>query len=213
MPEPLHTQPVEDAGESLTRHLQLVGPTEVTMGVSDAAQAIRRRSDEWRRSALASLSLKPTIVRSNITLLGSHAEAAPQSPPIQCPPRLFGQLVAVIEAEAVEDGVSHIGEELISEIVASGEASSLMDATIATRTSLTASIVQLLGRLSPIAQSFRVPLIKHALQSKDIQLRDAAVQAIELWEDQSMIPLLRSHQEPIAWLNEYVIEVLKDLQG
>ncbi len=226
MPEPVQTLPIEETNtlahgsavpafekneNDRTRHLQLVGPTAVTMGVSDTAEKIRRLFAKWERGA--SLSLERTIAPSSRTLSIWGRDVTP-SPPVKGPPRHFGQLLAAIEAEAVEDGVTHVGEELISEIVSSGEAGCLVDATIATNTSVAASIVQLLGRVAPIAaQSSRVALMEYALGSTDIQLRDAAVQAIELWEDKSMISLLQSHQEPVAWLNQYVIEVLEDLQG
>ncbi len=234
MPEALHELPVGDnttlarvpavraferSGEDSSRRLQLVEPGERTMGVSVAAQAIRHRFAEWvlDNSTLASLSLKsslkPTIIPSNMTLSIASLGAALAGPPAKSPPRLFGQLLASIEAESVEDGMSHPGEALATKIVNSGEATSLVEATIASRASVAASIVQLLGRLRPIELPSRTALIKHALNSRDIQLRDAAVQAIELWEDEAMIPLLASHQEPVAWLNDHIIEVLEDLQG
>tara|TARA_R110000868_G_scaffold90971_1_gene252155 strand:- start:98 stop:544 length:447 start_codon:yes stop_codon:yes gene_type:complete len=148
-----------------------------------------------------------------MTLSIAALGAALPGPPTECPPRLFGQLLATLESEAVEDGVSHPGEAVVSQIVSNGEASSLVDATIDRPGSNAASIVQLLGRLSPIEQPSRTKLISHALNSQDIQLRDAAVQAIELWEDETMIPLLATHREPVTWLSDYIIEVLEDLQG
>lgn len=234
MPEALHELPVEDnstlarvpavrtferSGEDSTSHLQLVEAGEGTMGVSGAAQAIRRRVAEWvlDSSALASPTLKSTfkhtIIPRSMTLSIASLGAALPGPPAKCPPRLFGQLLTTIGAETVEDGVSHPGEALATKIVSSGEASSLVDATIASSSSVAASIVQLLGRLRPLELPSRTALIKHALNSEDIQLRDAAIQAIELWEDESMIPLLASHREPVGWLNDYVIEVLEDLKG
>ena len=35
-------------------------------------------------------------------------------------------------------------------------------------------------------------------------VREAAVEAIEQWEDPALLPLLRDHKEPIGWLKDYI---------
>ncbi len=63
------------------------------------------------------------------------------------------------------------------------------------------------------ASNWRYGLIDIALRTGNILLRDAAVQAVEEWEDSSLAPLLRSHQEreAVPWLRSYVSDVISDL--
>ena len=44
-------------------------------------------------------------------------------------------------------------------------------------------------------------------------MRDAAVQAVESWEDTTCVDLLRRHEEPVDWLADYIRNVLADIAG
>ena len=46
---------------------------------------------------------------------------------------------------------------------------------------------------------------------ENVEMRDAAVQAIESWGERDLIDVLRTHQEPEPWLREYIQDVIDDL--
>ena len=54
-------------------------------------------------------------------------------------------------------------------------------------------------------------LLAHCLASKDIVVRDAAIQAAEDWEDPAMYSILSSHVERVPWLRDYLSSVTADL--
>ena len=78
----------------------------------------------------------------------------------------------------------------------------------------TASILKLAGRQPVESLShYTSLLVEQALQHEDVEVRDAAVYAIEHWEDPKCIDLLRDHlaREPEEWLRDYMSQVLEDL--
>jgi hypothetical protein len=125
--------------------------------------------------------------------------------------RLLRRAMAAIEQEPVEDGISHPAERWLAEALDKGGAGALCAQMLEgpLGTSLIASLVRLLGRLS-----FEEPIVKEqilwqALASPSIELRDAAVQAAELWADRTAIEVLRGHAEPVPWLAEYISRLLQ----
>ena len=118
-------------------------------------------------------------------------------------------LRAAIEAEPVEDGTSHPGERIIAETVAANEAEGFVSALLEVApNSLQASMLRLLGRGPVQDASLRRRVIEAGLSSEDVQIRDAAVQAVESWEDADCIELLRQHEEPVKWLADYMQDVI-----
>ena len=61
--------------------------------------------------------------------------------------------------------------------------------------------------------SWRSELVRNALALDDVEIRDAAVQAAELWDDPHILPVLKSHYEPESWLRDYISDVIDDLGG
>ncbi|MGH9802359.1 MAG: hypothetical protein ACRD82_18500, partial [Blastocatellia bacterium] len=74
-----------------------------------------------------------------------------------------------------------------------------------------AGLLRLLSRQKPFTEAWRLQVIQSGLSSSSIELRDAAVQAAESWEDVSAARLLRAHNEPCAWLADYSSRVIRDL--
>ena len=123
-------------------------------------------------------------------------------------------LRAAIQAEPVEDGTSHPGERVIAETMAGNEAEGFVAAVLEVRpSSLQASILRLVGRVPLRDPSLRRRIVSAGLCSADVQIRDAAVQAVESWEDADCIDLLREHEEAVQWLADYIQEVITDLEG
>ena len=53
--------------------------------------------------------------------------------------------------------------------------------------------------------------MRDALALDDVEIRDAAVQAAELWGDREILLVLKSHSEPESWLRDYIFDVIDDL--
>lgn len=77
-----------------------------------------------------------------------------------------------------------------------------------TRTSLAASVLCCLGRQEhPGTERWRAGLVRDGLVARDVEIRDAAVQAAELWGDRGIQTILLAHSEPEPWLRDYVRDV------
>jgi hypothetical protein len=125
----------------------------------------------------------------------------------------FRKLVLVIDAEPFEDGVTHSCEGLLESFLSQHGAAHLM--TLVGRLSDTraAIFLRLLGRVRGLDSKSRSALLAHGLASQNIELRDAAVQAAELWDDPTTLGVLRNHHEETPWLAEYIKQVVRSLQG
>ena len=78
--------------------------------------------------------------------------------------------------------------------------------------SLAASALRCLGRLKrPGTERWRVGLVRDGLVAKDVEIRDAAVQAAELWGDRGIRTILLAHSEPEPWLRDYVRDVAEEI--
>jgi hypothetical protein len=116
----------------------------------------------------------------------------------------FRTLLTCIVENTIEDGVSHPGEKVLADFLREHGTSSLL--TLATRTDdcRMATLMRLLGRNEGLDSRTHVSLLAHGLNSLSVELRDAAAQAAELWEDPATLRPLRSHLEPTPWLDDYI---------
>jgi hypothetical protein len=81
---------------------------------------------------------------------------------------------------------------------------------------ITASLLIILGRMYEIPRALRCSLVKLGLSSPNVEVRDAAIAAVELWEDAELVGILREHVESVDWLANYrdrIIEELKFTNG
>ena len=79
--------------------------------------------------------------------------------------------------------------------------------------SFIASVLKSVGRLSVNeVNAWGSDLLEIALKNEDIEVRDAAIQALELWGTNSAVELLKSHNEIIPWLKDYISKVIRDLE-
>ncbi len=82
----------------------------------------------------------------------------------------------------------------------------------AERPGFAASVLRCLGRqTSPGTVLWRVELVRTALDMDDVGIRDAAIQAAELWADREVITVLESSHHPELWLRDYIRDVIDDL--
>ncbi len=132
--------------------------------------------------------------------------------------RLANKLHAAFETEPLEDGMLHKAEDIIKQALQSGEDPRILEwlrdfSLDAEQPVFAASILRCLGRQEHLGtSSWRSALVRDALALDDVEIRDAAVQAAELWGDKDILPVLKSHSEPESWLRDYICDVIGDLE-
>jgi hypothetical protein len=128
-------------------------------------------------------------------------------------------LIALQDAP-VEDGFDHpLEEELRLYLDEHGsDAWKLLGALFTGKrlpAPILADLLRLLGRQPPTPETVSGcgPLVQTALEAPDLALRDAAIHAVEQLGFPDILPLLREHQEPRDWLQDYARQVVSDIQG
>ena len=130
---------------------------------------------------------------------------------------LANKLHAEFEAEVLQDGEHHPAEDLIQEALRTSQERVVLKwfetwAVDASQPSFAASLLRCLGRQERFGtDSWRTELIRKALSVDNVDIRDAAVQAVESWEDRELIQVLMGHDEPEHWLKDYIQGVICDL--
>lgn len=130
---------------------------------------------------------------------------------------LITKLDAAFEAESVEDGMDHSAEDIIEEAMLSTEEPRIFEwlqdfCLDASRPNFAASVLRCLARQpKPGTTSWRTELVRSALDMEDAEIRDAAVQAAEYWGGQDIRNVLEAHNEPLRWLQKYIMDVIEDL--
>jgi hypothetical protein len=59
----------------------------------------------------------------------------------------------------------------------------------------------------------RTCILRQTLRSPSVEVRDAAVQAAELWADSDSLRCLREQRETTPWLADYIKKVVRDLES
>lgn len=128
--------------------------------------------------------------------------------------RTFLELFFSLKEVPVEDGVTHGGEKLVAAILREHGEHALADRTLGIdEDSTKAYVMQLIGRVNVPSTEVRRRLVSEGLASKDIQIRDAALQMVEDWEDPECLDLLRGHKDPDDVLQGYAREIIAGLEG
>ena len=131
---------------------------------------------------------------------------------------LLAELEADFAAEPFEDGMDHEAEQTLERAFKNIEAQYLLIwladfCTDVTNPNLASSILRCLGRLNPGTQVWRTQLISDALAKGTPEIRDAAVQAVEQWDEAGLASILKSHHEQLPWLQDYIRDVLQGMEG
>ena len=119
----------------------------------------------------------------------------------------FRVLLGCIDENTIEDGVSHPAEKLIARFLRDHSTQTLLTLLTRTDTCRKATLTRLLGRNETLDSKTRISILTRGLASPNVELRDAAAQAAELWEDPTTLRALRGHYEPIPWLDAYIRQV------
>lgn len=130
--------------------------------------------------------------------------------------QLRRQLRACLDEAPIEDGRSHPGEELLEQalIEASGPEIVVKLITSEPDPSFSAAALKLLARVGGgLSEQRRAELVEFGLRSPSIELREAAAEAVEQWEDVALLPMLYAHKEPARWLRAYIKDIIDDISG
>ncbi len=130
--------------------------------------------------------------------------------------RFLDRLHASFDAEPLEDGMDHPAEQVITAALESEDGDTALqwisNACLDSESPAFAAATFLCAARQPIGTAaWRAGLVHGALASDDIELRDAAIQAAELWGDPGLREILADHSEPVSWLDEYRRGVMDDL--
>ncbi len=128
------------------------------------------------------------------------------------------EVVELLREEPIEDGVAHPAETIIEECLAKCGASCLrtmvraFEEYVDRRPSISASILRCIGRLDlDQAGDWGMRVARQGLSHQDIEVREAAVRALEGWGDRESLGLLGRHRDSVPWMNDYVQQVIADL--
>ena len=122
------------------------------------------------------------------------------------------------DVEPLEDGITHPAEQILNEAVQNfDKALDWLEgiAVDAASPAFAASVLRCLGRLRDLGTvAWRENLVRGALSSPDIQMRDAGLQAAETWGGAAMREALEAHLsfESAPWLREAMSDVIEDLR-
>lgn len=128
----------------------------------------------------------------------------------------LNQLYSAFDTDPIEDGVTHIAELIIGDLLRYDDIYVLewlkgicLDTS---HPGFASSVIRCLGRqTAPGTPSWRAELVRDGLGVHNLEIRDSIIQAAELWDDPSVLDVLRDHNEPVPWLRNYVQDVLEDL--
>ena len=126
-------------------------------------------------------------------------------------------LHSAFDRESLEDGMDHPAEKIIDEVLSKQRD---WDALPALReiclnkeqSAFAASVLRCLCRNSRVGtNTWRSELIRDALKTDNLAIRDAAIQAAEHWGGHRTLAVLKQHTEPTPWLRDYLQDVIKDI--
>ena len=131
--------------------------------------------------------------------------------------RLANWLYSAFEDEPFENGMDHPADQIIENALRSASDQRVLEQFGALcldveRPSFASSILRCLGRQTDIGNAaWRARIVRDALATDDIEIRDAAVHAAEFWGGSEIVDNLISHNEPVPWLQDYIRDVIDDL--
>ncbi|MDE2887385.1 MAG: hypothetical protein OXR72_04165 [Gemmatimonadota bacterium] len=126
-------------------------------------------------------------------------------------------LYSAFEDEPFENGMNHPADQMIENALRSASEQRILEQFDALcldveRPSFASSILRCLGRQTEIGNAaWRAGLVRDALATDDVEIRDAAVHAAEYWGGAEIVDTLISHSEPVPWLRDYIRDVIDDL--
>jgi hypothetical protein len=174
-----------------------------------------RRNPQWLRSRAVLCNIEPLFKYEPLVLECETQLVKPELVQDHLTRQLLHELVDALLDEPIQDGVTHHSESILRDAL--NKSPKTVHAWIAdnweneTNAGILASLMKCIGRLSwDEVLVWGLDATQASLQHSDIEVRDAAVQAIELWNSPEAIQLLRGHEEGVDWLRDYIAQILSD---
>ena len=121
------------------------------------------------------------------------------------------------DAIPIEDGISHPADQIIDQVLRSADEGPILEwlralCLDAGRPVFAASVLlSLIRQEQPGNCAWRADIVRSVLAIGNIEMRDAATQAAEMWGGSDMRDVLMDHTEPVEWLRDYTKAVIKTL--
>jgi hypothetical protein len=127
-------------------------------------------------------------------------------------PRLERDYRTALASEPVRDGYTHPAAVILETYFArSANAPLAVEALLkntALQSNFVADTIRLLAQFRPATPDWRARIVAAGLASPSAVVRDAAIQAVEHWDEPLLIALLHGHKEPEPWLAAYQVKLL-----
>jgi hypothetical protein len=200
--------------------LDFFPPTMQTSGSSALAETLSQEMEmielQLNINEIASFQLVKRPLFSNNAVLYERPQNLSNDRIVLSLRQVETQLRAMLEADPIEDGYSHTAEATLKKVIRdfgyhAGDWLTDMLSTNCWNPSLRAGLLRLLSRQKPLTKEWRLRVVQIGLLSPNLELRDAAVQAAESWEDEGVDLLLHNHIESCTWLADYISRVIRDL--
>ena len=153
-----------------------------------------------------------------ITYVGTFVSALPRTEQLHISDpnykRLINRLWAAFDSEVLEDGMDHPAEQIIDDAVTNMENQPIYQwfraiALDVDQPGFASSVLRCLGRHQNVGTiRWRSQLVREALEATDVEIRDAAIQAVETWRDRRLVGVVRDHTESVPWLQRYIRDVI-----
>jgi len=123
------------------------------------------------------------------------------------------KLFPIFETYPIEDGMVHPAEEQIEKFIKDYDLifRDWLEELIEQENEYIYDILRCVGRVI-FNSEWKYDLMKIALNSNHISIRDAAVRSFENWGGQESINILSEHREESSWLNDYIRKVIENLK-
>ncbi len=126
------------------------------------------------------------------------------------------QIMYLLKSEPYEDGYIHPAEEWIEKFINEDKESAVrwFEEVISNHESrsMAASLLECIGQLeAQEVEGWGLKLAGQALKDKNIEVRDAAVEALASWGTPSAASLLKSHYEEVEWLRGYISRIIEEI--
>jgi hypothetical protein len=181
-------------------------------GTDKTKNVILRPLWDWIQQSCSSLHARPSL-----SVCDTSIDPLDWSP--SCiTPAFVSRILSTIRGCPVEDGFEHPAEDIIREALfrQQSEVIKWLRSLISMEkdSCVLASVIKCVARLNESeCPDWVYKLAAQALEHRDVEVRDAAAQALELCGTLTAVELLKDHSEPIYWLREYIDRVTLQLEG
>src|SRR5262249_973271 len=126
------------------------------------------------------------------------------------------ELLGLLREEPVEDGYTHPTEGLLEKLLKTNREAAVWIQTVFIdhhkNPAIASGILKCIGRLRcDFVEPWGKLMVKTGLRESSLEIREAAVTALELWGDRESVEMLKDHTETIPWLARYIKQVIEDL--